>query len=287
MNHPVQADINHFLKHLVQALKPIAKAEDIDLSFVPHPKPVVAVFQAASLAGDITHIVCKLIEFTPEQGKIIVSTQIINDQTGKVTITNSGINTFRVKEITHPCKLSVNAIAKSSHATQYEIEVDLNKELPEPTTTEKINEPNFTKEHYQDVKTRLRAHFTTSDNLLEKMLEQNPREAQFLKKVHSVVLANLNNSQFDTSQLSEILNMSRTQLFRKLKPIVMQSPGNYIRTIKLDKAKELFKTTNLRIGEVAYKTGFETASHFTKAFTKQYGVTPSLFCQKKEKATNK
>ncbi|NJN42917.1 MAG: helix-turn-helix transcriptional regulator [Flammeovirgaceae bacterium] len=80
--------------------------------------------------------------------------------------------------------------------------------------------------------------------------------------------------------------MSRTQLFRRLKPIIRQSPGSYIRTLKLQKAKELFETTDLRISEVAYQTGFETASHFTKVFTKQYGVKPSLFCRKKQPATN-
>ena len=121
---------------------------------------------------------------------------------------------------------------------------------------------------------------------MEALSRSNPLEAAFLKKVNELIVSNMETHQFDTNHLSEIMNLSRTQLFRRLKPIVQQSPGSYIRMIKLQKAKELFETTDLRISEVAYKTGFETASHFTKVFTKQYGVKPSLFCKKKDNATN-
>jgi AraC-like DNA-binding protein len=152
--------------------------------------------------------------------------------------------------------------------------------------SERLNGPNFIPDYYAEVRKRLRSHFTKSENLVEGLSRQNPREAAFLKKVNDMILSNLENRQFDANYLSEIMSMSRTQLFRRLKPIIRQSPGSYIRLIKLQKAKELFETTDLRISEVALKTGFETASHFTKVFTKQYGVKPSLFCKRRENATN-
>lgn len=287
MNHAVRADLNHFVRHLLQALKPIAKAEDIELTFTPSPQPTIGVFQAALLAGDMAQIICKLIEFTPEQEKIKVSLETNRIEKGKIVIQNTGINLVRNNEVTHSCRLPVKVHSPESQITQYEIEIDLHQEeIVAELPTDRVNGPNYIPDYYAEIRKRLRSHFTKSDNLVETLSKSNPREAAFLKKVNDFILLNLENKQFDANYLSEAMNMSRTQLFRRLKPIIRQSPGSYIRTIKLQKAKELFETTDLRISEVAYRTGFETASHFTKVFTKQYGVKPSLFCRKKVHATN-
>lgn len=287
MNHTVRADLNHFLKNLLQALKPIAKAEDIELSFMPSGKYVLGVFQAALLASDMTHIICKLIEFVPEQEKIKVSLETDGKQKCRVIIQNTGINLYRNNEITHPCKLAVAVHSLAPKTTQYEIEIQLyQKEIVNELPVDRVNGPNYIPDYYAEIRKRLRSHFTKSDNLVETLSKSNPREAAFLKKVNELIEANIESNQFDANHLSELMNMSRTQLFRRLKPIIRQSPGSYIRMIKLQKAKQLFESTDLRISEVAYRTGFETASHFTKVFTKQYGVKPSLFCRKKENATN-
>ena len=288
MNHPVRVDLNHFINHLVLALMPIAKVEDIALSFRPAVKPTIGVIQAANLTHDVTLIICKIVEFTPEREKIIISIEDGHAQNCKVIIRNTGINLARNNEVTNACKLPVTLVASLGNATQYEIEIDLFEEeiTSGHTSDEHVNGQKFIPDYYAEIRKRLRSHFTKSDNLMEALSRSNPREAAFLKKVNDLIVINMGNHQFDTNHLSEFMNMSRTQLFRRLKPIIRQSPGSYIRTIKLQKAKELFETTDLRINEVAYRTGFETASHFTKVFTKQYGVRPSLFCKKKENATN-
>jgi len=272
---------------MASALRPIAKAEDITLTFVAPLTSFIAVFQPATLAADLATILSKLIEFTPEQEHISITINTHDIKKCKIIIQNSGINLVRNNEITHPCQLPVTVISISDKATKYELEIDLYEEdVVSIQTDERINGPNYIPDYYAEIRKRLRAHFTKSDNLVETLSRNNPREAAFLKKVNDLILSNLENSQFDTNHLSECMNMSRTQLFRRLKPIIRQSPGSYIRTLKLQRAKELFETTDMRISEVAYKTGFETASHFTKVFTKQYGVKPSLFCRKKENATN-
>ena len=288
MNHSVRTDLNHFVKHLLQALKPIAKAEDIDLSFIPAANPVNAVFQAAVLISDLTHIICKLVEFTPEQEKIVVSIEHIDEHKCGILIRNTGINLARNGEVVSPCKMKFSVESSSGNGTQYGIEIDLHVDSPQPDEVpQRVNGFNYITDYYAEIRKRLRSHFTKSDNLVATLSRSNPREAAFLKKVNDLIVGNMEGHQFDTNHLSEIMNMSRTQLFRRLKPIIRQSPGSYIRMIRLQKAKELFETTDLRISEVAYKTGFETASHFTKVFTKQYGVKPSLFCKKKDNATNK
>lgn len=285
MNRYVRSDLGHFLKALVQAFKPIAKAEDIELKFVSTDRPLIGIFQAPTLAADIAHILSKVIEFTPEQERISVEIRKASDTQCLIQVTNTGINLTLNLEIVNACKFPVHVRAVTENSTLFEIGIDLfNESFVDSTKEERINGPNYIPDYYAEIRKRLRSHFTKSDNLVETLLRSNPREAAFLKRVNELIFSNLQNSQFDANYLSDAMNMSRTQLFRRLKPIIQQSPGSYIRTLKLQKAKELFETTDLLISEVAYRTGFETASHFTKVFTKQYGVKPSLFCRKKQPA---
>lgn len=65
-----------------------------------------------------------------------------------------------------------------------------------------------------------------------------------------------------------------SQLFRKELGMTFTS---YIRTLRLAYAKELLATTNLRIQEIAEKTGYEYSFNFTKLFKKEVGVTPKQY----------
>ena len=49
----------------------------------------------------------------------------------------------------------------------------------------------------------------------------------------------------------------------------------YLNNIRLDKAKELIKSTNLLISEIAEKVGYKDTSYFTQIFKKQTGFAPS------------
>ena len=96
---------------------------------------------------------------------------------------------------------------------------------------------------------------------------------------------NINDESFDANKLSSEICLSRTQLFRKLKNVTGQSPADYIKQLRLQKAKKLLETTDKRVGEAAFETGFESVSHFTKVFRKRYGFKPSEL-KRKNNATN-
>ena len=71
--------------------------------------------------------------------------------------------------------------------------------------------------------------------------------------------------------------MSRSNLQRKLKSICGVTPGDYLRDYRLKKACKILLETDLRINEVAFMVGFNSASYFTKAFIKSYGMSPKEF----------
>jgi transcriptional regulator GlxA family with amidase domain len=70
-----------------------------------------------------------------------------------------------------------------------------------------------------------------------------------------------------------------------LKLITGKAPAAYIKWLRLQKAKTLLETTDALVSEVAFATGFESVSHFTKVFSHRYGFTPSLL-KRKHTATN-
>ena len=102
-------------------------------------------------------------------------------------------------------------------------------------------------------------------------------EDTFIKKVNQYLDANLDDHTFGVEQLSESLNMSASNLFRKIKALTDLNTNHYIRSYRLAKAKVLLKTTDLSVSEIAYQTGFSDPRYFSKAFKNEVGKTPSQY----------
>ena len=51
----------------------------------------------------------------------------------------------------------------------------------------------------------------------------------------------------------------------------------HIRGIRLNKAKELLLNSDLTIAEIAYDTGFNKPSYFSRCFSKEFNISPSNF----------
>lgn len=52
---------------------------------------------------------------------------------------------------------------------------------------------------------------------------------------------------------------------------------NYVKDIRMEKARELLEQTDLRIMEISQKIGYENEKHFMKTFKSTYGVSPSEY----------
>ena len=79
---------------------------------------------------------------------------------------------------------------------------------------------------------------------------------------------------FGVSELANVMNMSRTTLYRKIKTGTGQSVSQFIRNARLNRALELLKNEPLTVAEAAYITGFRNASYFSKCFRETFGYPP-------------
>jgi len=98
--------------------------------------------------------------------------------------------------------------------------------------------------------------------------------SSFLQQLEEVVEANLQNDQFSVEALAEQMNMSRSNLHRKLKQGSGKTANQFIREYRLELAMKLLKKEGKTITEVAYEVGFSSQSYFTSCFTEYYGYPP-------------
>ncbi|MEO9871487.1 helix-turn-helix domain-containing protein [Ekhidna sp.] len=99
-------------------------------------------------------------------------------------------------------------------------------------------------------------------------------ENDFLQKVIAIVEENLSDEDFEVPDLAQQLNMSRSNLLRKVKSLSGLSVSVFIRQVRLHHAKELLKANSLTVSEVSFKVGFGSTSYFTKCFRETFGYPP-------------
>lgn len=112
-------------------------------------------------------------------------------------------------------------------------------------------------------------------------LGKNSIDREFLNRLDTVVQQNITNLQFDVEKMAEVIGMSRAQLHRKLRALTNQSPGTFLRMIRLRHAARLLESGAGNVAYVALEVGYSSLSHFAKSFQTYFGVLPSEFAKKR------
>lgn len=102
-------------------------------------------------------------------------------------------------------------------------------------------------------------------------------DKKFLELFENWVSAHINQSDMQAIDFANQMKMGRTTFFKKVKQVTGMPPHEYIRKMRLMRAAELLKDPQLSISEVAYQTGFEDPSYFSRNFKEYFGVTASQF----------
>ncbi len=111
--------------------------------------------------------------------------------------------------------------------------------------------------------------------IINETITSYQKENHFAQQVRAIIDKHIIETGLNGEFIGEQIGMSRMQVHRKLKALMNQSASELIRTIRLEKAYELLQTQNYNSSEVAYQTGFNTLSYFSKIFKEKYGYSPS------------
>jgi len=100
-------------------------------------------------------------------------------------------------------------------------------------------------------------------------------DEKFLKRLIAVIEKNISKEFLDVEFLSQNMDVSRTQLYRKIGALTDMAPKEFVKEIRLKRAAQLIVQNKLNISEVAYDVGFNDVSYFRKCFREKYGMSAS------------
>lgn len=136
-------------------------------------------------------------------------------------------------------------------------------------------------------KERSHSLFASSLEIEPEQITITSMDDRLLQSAMDAVNENISNPEFSVADLSSILGMHRTHLYKKLHHLTGKSPLEFIRTMRLKRAAQLLEKSQMYVSEVAYMVGFNSPKIFAKHFREEFGVSPSQYQRKTENRSPK
>ncbi|MDD2727000.1 MAG: response regulator, partial [Proteiniphilum sp.] len=116
---------------------------------------------------------------------------------------------------------------------------------------------------------------TKTERITENVL--SPQDNAFMTDLYQLMEMELSNPELNITRMTEMLQISRTKFYNKVKGLTGENPNVFFKKYKLNRAAELLSEGKYNISEVADMTGFATLSHFSASFKKHFGKSPSKY----------
>lgn len=145
-----------------------------------------------------------------------------------------------------------------------------------------LEELHLTIDNLIDNVRRLKGKFSGAlkqDDKVEK-IEVKGNDEELMERIMKVVNENLSDSDFNVEKMCDEVGVSRTQLHRKLKEMTGVPTSEFLRNIRLNEAARLIRERKINITQVSYMVRFANNSHFSTAFKKYFGMSPSEYAAK-------
>lgn len=105
-------------------------------------------------------------------------------------------------------------------------------------------------------------------------MPDTPQDLEFLHQITATIEENLADEQFGVTELAGKMNMSRSNLLRRVKKSTSLPVNQLIRDARLKRAMELLKNSSFNVSEISHRVGFGSTSYFIKCFREHYGYPP-------------
>ncbi len=105
-------------------------------------------------------------------------------------------------------------------------------------------------------------------------------DEQLVAKAVKYVEDNMARPDLSVEELSANLGMSRVHLYKKLVALTGKTPIEFIRVLRLKRAAQYLRESQLNVSEIAFKLGFNNPKYFSKYFKAEFGISPSEYQDK-------
>ena len=110
--------------------------------------------------------------------------------------------------------------------------------------------------------------------------EVKGNDEKLMERIMGIIERYIDDSEFNVEKLSSEAGISRAHLHRKMKDQIGMTPSDFIRNIRLKRACELLQKPDIEVTQIAYLVGYTSQPHFSTAFKKFTGYTPSEYRQR-------
>ena len=103
-------------------------------------------------------------------------------------------------------------------------------------------------------------------------------EDAFLIKLRAYLEEHLSEAELAPEKICRAMGMGRTNLHNKITALTGMALTTYLRALRLRRAQELLRSApQLNISEIAYEVGFDNPKYFSRVFSEEFGMSPSVF----------
>jgi signal transduction histidine kinase/ligand-binding sensor domain-containing protein/DNA-binding response OmpR family regulator len=119
--------------------------------------------------------------------------------------------------------------------------------------------------------------YTKQIKVLTPEMKIELEDEKLLNRIMLYLEENLTDPQLSVEELSKHVSMSRSTLYNKILELTGQTPVEYIRSVKLDKAAVLLEKSDMNVAQISYSVGFATPKYFAKSFKARFNMLPSEY----------
>ncbi len=102
---------------------------------------------------------------------------------------------------------------------------------------------------------------------------------RMLAKLVKLMEEHIDDPSFNVNKMCEAVELSHMQFIRKIKHLTGKKPVDLLKSFRLTRAQDLLRQNKLTISEVAYLVGYDLPNSFSRAFKKEFGISPSEFLE--------
>lgn len=128
-----------------------------------------------------------------------------------------------------------------------------------------------------DLRTSRQQKFKTQIDIEPSEITITPLDKKLIKNAIKCVENNIGDCNFSVEKLSKELGISRVHLYKKMMSVTGKSPIEFIRVIRLKRAAQLLRESQMNISEIAYQVGFNNPKSFSRYFKEEFGMLPSHY----------
>lgn len=136
-----------------------------------------------------------------------------------------------------------------------------------------------------ELREKIREKFSKEPGIMHLAMYTTDRDKEFVDRMTAILEKNIIRPEFSIEEFAQMMNLSRSVFYQKVKGITGYAPIEYLRIVRMKKAAEIIlQQSDLTIAEVGYMVGYNDPFYFSKCFKSQFGISPSVYKKGEEKS---